>query len=55
MSFVDGHGGGGGFVEVVQRARAQYLLVHERRLARCARARRTLVVHLVQAEPLAER
>ena len=54
MSLVDGHGSGVGFVVRVECARADDLLVNEGRLARCARALRALVVHLVQAETFSE-
>lgn len=54
MSLVDGHGPGVGFEAVVELPRARDLFVDEGGRARSARAPLALVVHLVQAEPLAE-
>lgn len=54
MSFIDGHDGGIRLVAQVQGACAQDLLVYEGGLARRARALWTLVVDLVEAEPLTD-
>lgn len=54
MPFIDGHDCSIGFVLPVQSARAHDLFVDEGRLARCAGAIWTFVVHFVEAKPFSE-